>query len=182
MFISGGSEQYECDVAIRKASLLCWFYCPDFEPDDNIALSTSLLRHATRDFAADFYPGDPVDPDEPSTALVDFLRLDVVPALGASPYLQRLLITLKHDALLNDSLISAVSSTCRTMANHPALLAGSAPTGILSALVDAVNKQALLGDPDTQSQTLAELVGMYRYMFMCLLLRLTTWMSLTVIH
>ena len=86
------------------------------------------------------------------------------------------------DALLNDSLISAVSSTCRTMANHPALLAGSAPTGILSALVDAVNKQALLGDPDTQSQTLAELVGMYRYVFMCLLLRLTTWMSLTVIH
>ncbi|KZV71715.1 hypothetical protein PENSPDRAFT_684347 [Peniophora sp. CONT] len=155
-------ERYEADVAIRRAGLLCWFYCPDAETDDNLTLSAVLLQHATRDFAADFYDGSPVlDPGVPSAGLVDFMRLDVLPALGAAPYLERLLKTLQHPSLLNNSLIWTVSSACRSIANHPELLTNLAPSGVLSAIIEAINAQALRGNPDTQSQVLAEIVGLY---------------------
>ncbi|VDC02283.1 unnamed protein product [Peniophora sp. CBMAI 1063] len=159
--VQSSPEQYNCDVAIRRAALLCWFYGLEFETSTDLVISARVLSYATRDFPADFYPGEPPDPNTPRTALTDFLRIDVVPALGVKPYLERLLKTLQNPALLNNSLIWTVSSVCRTIANHPTLLANIVSSGVLSALVEAVNKQTLTGDPGTLSQVLNELVGLY---------------------
>lgn len=141
---------------------MCWFYCLDAETDNSLTFSAALLHYATRDFPADYHEGDPVDPEEPSIELKDFMHLDVLPTLGAMPYLERLLKTLQHPDLLNNSLIWTVSSACRSVANDPSLLASLASSGVLSAIIVAIDAQALKGAPNTQSETLANLVGMYR--------------------
>lgn len=101
--------------------------------------------------------------DQTLEALRDSMPLDVVPKFGLEPYMQRLSTMLRHPGLLDRDLDLVLVSACKSILFKPELVTNLASSGVLVAILEAVDRQALRGEVRAQSQSLYSLVSLYTY-------------------
>ncbi|KZV71721.1 hypothetical protein PENSPDRAFT_395430 [Peniophora sp. CONT] len=143
---------------IRRTSFLCWYLCPDIELD-NIAYSAAMLDHGIMGRPTETYWGQELH--RTMKSVEEVMELDVLPAIGARPYLERLLKMLQCDVLIDGSLDLAITGALMSFHSSTALLANLAPSGVFKAIIQAVDRQALQGKPGMLSKPMCELLGMY---------------------
>ncbi|KZV71720.1 hypothetical protein PENSPDRAFT_751525 [Peniophora sp. CONT] len=150
---------------LRRASFICWYYSPERRDDDLAAEDTEnssiLLEYATG--SGGHTPQTTADPGA-SLALntvQDFMREDVLLIFGAKPFMERLFKTLEHPTTINKALSDNITSAARCITTYDEFILELAPSGVMKALLDTVNRQASQGRQGQQSMSLFALLGMY---------------------
>ncbi|VDC02286.1 unnamed protein product [Peniophora sp. CBMAI 1063] len=152
-----GSEGF-----LRRASFVCWFYSPEIEAAaSDLMYSTIVLMYAMEGNAGTAKERTSRQTNVDVKDLMELMGQDVLPTFGANGYLMRLRNTLEHPGLINETLDWAVSSMTRSVITHPEFLNELAPSGILKAALECLNRQAMEGKPGTQSDSLCNVLGMY---------------------
>ncbi|KZV70551.1 hypothetical protein PENSPDRAFT_685401 [Peniophora sp. CONT] len=147
-----GRTAVDFDEDYRRLMVLCWYHSPDIPHTDLIfSLAFRTLppdKSALDEHTTGSHVGEPLTSEDIAINMPawTFTEHEIINVYGLDNFLHRISITIREPTLLDNYLRNFLQEMEKWFL-HPQILRKAAASGVLASLRDAVERQALHGDP-----------------------------------